>query len=312
MDQKLKSTPRDILMHLLMMGILYVSTFQFLRLAFALIDIAYPDPLNQYFNPGSSVRWAIASLIILYPVFLWIARFLGRDLRANPEKRELKVRRWMIYLTLFLAAILIIGDLIALIFSFLEGELTVRFVLKAIAVLIVAIAIFRYYLLELRRDPNTMAPVAKMFAWGSSIVVIAAVVAGLILAGSPFKQRLVRFDNQKLNDLQAIQWQIVNYWQQKQTLPASLEDLRDDISGFVPPVDPQTGSIYEYDVTGPLAFELCANFNLSSDETSITKPIPEYRDTANETWNHPEGNHCFSRTIDPELYPPTQVPVKPR
>src|SRR3989338_5916984 len=96
--EKLKSTPRDVLMHLLLIALLYVSTFNFIRLVFAFIEEAFPDPLNTFYDPGSALRWPLAILLILFPVFLWVSRFLIRDVRANPEKAELKVRKWLLYL----------------------------------------------------------------------------------------------------------------------------------------------------------------------------------------------------------------------
>ena len=110
-----------------------------------------------------------------------------------------------------------------------------------------------------------------------------------------------------------IQWQIVNYWQQKEVLPTSLSDLEDPISGFVAPVDAQTEEAYEYAATGKLSFELCANFNAETQTNSssvsrpIAAPIPasvEGKDFASDTWQHGAGRTCFERTIDPQRYPP--------
>ncbi|RJP45846.1 hypothetical protein C4587_00175, partial [Candidatus Parcubacteria bacterium] len=140
-----------------------------------------------------------------------------------------------------------------------------------------------------------------------------AVVGGFAAAGSPFKQRLVRFDEQKVWDLQSIQGQVVNHWQKKQALPPDLEALRDDISGFVPPKDSQSEAAYEYRALGALSFELCANFNLSSEEQAgvgrLLVPPKGF-----EAWEHPQGRHCFKRTIDPDLYDidkSDRIPVVP-
>src|SRR5438132_4874360 len=43
--------------------------------------------------------------------------------------------KWLIYLTLFVAALIIIGDLVSLIYNFLGGDVTIKFVLKALSVL---------------------------------------------------------------------------------------------------------------------------------------------------------------------------------
>lgn len=309
-----KSSPRDVLMHLLLIGLLYVATFNFIRLVFTFIETAFPDPLNTYYDPRGAMRWPLAILLILFPVFLWISRFLIRDLAAHPEKTDLKIRRWLLYITLFLTAALIIGDLVALVFNFLNGDLTPQFILKIVTVLVVAVAIFYHYLYELRRKPTEFSQGARMLGWTTVGVVALAVVAGFVLAGSPFTQRLVRFDAQKVGDLQTIQWQIVNYWQKKEKLPATLADLNDTISGFKAPVDPQTGDAYRYSVKGPLAFELCAEFNLDAEtNTKIQRGLvpvsyPAALDDSPDVWNHPMGTFCFPRTIDPELYRPKSKP----
>ncbi|OGG63332.1 hypothetical protein A3D66_02630, partial [Candidatus Kaiserbacteria bacterium RIFCSPHIGHO2_02_FULL_50_9] len=116
-----------------------------------------------------------------------------------------------------------------------------------------------------------------------------------------------------VSDLQSIQWQVVSYWQQKERLPATLEELQDPISGFVIPRDPKSGTSYEYRATGLLSFELCATFakegqgmnyyvpRIAVPAVSIEggKAMPEQ-----DSWQHKEGRECFERTIDPDRYPP--------
>jgi len=145
-------------------------------------------------------------------------------------------------------------------------------------------------------------------------VVALIVVVGFFVAGSPFKQRFVRFDDQKVNDLAVLQGQIINYWTLKYELPKSLDDLKDSISGFTPPLDLQNGSEYEYNTTGKLSFELCANFNLPSEAgrvgaptagpISATAPVGSAVKTLgeNDNWSHGAGRACFPRVIDPMLY----------
>ena len=55
-------------------------------------------------------------------------------------------------MTLFVAAGVIIGDLTALVYSFLGGALGMRFGLKALTVAVIAGGIFGYYLWDLRQE----------------------------------------------------------------------------------------------------------------------------------------------------------------
>ncbi len=296
-------------MHLLNTITLYISAGSFLSLVFDYINALFPDKLNPYYSPGDSIRWTLSLFIIIFGVFVWTSRFIEKDLVGNPGKNDLKIRRWLIYLTIFFAALLLIGDLVALIYNFLNGDLTATFILKVISVFAVGGVVFWYYLYDLKKNPGEFSPKARMIICGAMIVTIAAIVYGFYLAGSPFKQRMIRFDNQRVYDLQAVQSQIVYYWQQKNKLPQSLSDLVDNISGFAPSMDPDTGKSYEYKVTGSLSFELCADFSLSSDVGSSATPpriaYPAriaYPGGVGDNWDHKEGNICFSRTIDPELY----------
>lgn len=292
------SYPKDVFMHILTIIALYVGTFGLLALFFQYVNFYFPDPLNPNYDVGGAIRWALASLIIIFPVFLWASLYLYKDRAQNPAKGELKIRKWLLYFTLFAAGVLVIGDLVALLYNFLEGELTVRFFLKALSILIVASAIFMHYLYDLRRAAGEFSAGTKVFVWSVCVVVAFVIVWGFFIAGSPFKQRLVRFDEQKVSALQSIQWTIVNYWQQKGKLPKSLGELTDNISGFVAPRDPQTDEDYIYRSTGELSFEFCANFNLPSWEPKrLAYPLG-----IEENWDHDAGDVCFSRTIDPELY----------
>lgn len=312
MDQAQKTSPRDVFLHLLTIIGLYFGTFNLLTLLFQYINAAFPDPLQPGFLVGEATRFSLAALIIVYPVFIWASRFLHKDLVANPEKAEFRVRKWLLYFTLFAAALLIIGDLIALIRSFLGGELSVRFLLKVLAVLVVAGSVLGYYRYDLQKGTGRFSIKAKWFVWIISAAVVAIIIAGFFVAGSPFKQRLVRFDQEKVAHLQTVQGQILNFWQQKEELPQSLEELQDPLSGFLVPRDPQTNESYVYRVTGSLSFELCANFNLSSEEAGIGKggyafpALPPEEVDAN--WEHDPGEKCFERKIDPERYRTVKSP----
>ena len=125
-----------------------------------------------------------------------------------------------------------------------------------------------------------------------------------------------RFDERRVSDLQAIQNEVVYFWQAKQELPQSIDQLRSELRGFIPPRDPETGEAYAYKFNGPLEFELCAVFKASNREEPVEngiKPLPLAPREAyypypgiNETWLHDTGETCFSRIIDPELFPPLQ------
>ena len=150
----------------------------------------------------------------------------------------------------------------------------------------------------------------KYFVIIISLIIAIGVVAGFFIVGSPQEERLRKFDERRAQDLQTIQQEIINYWTSKEQLPNTLADLRDDIRGFVPPKDPETGVDYSYEVKDKqnLVVTLCANFARPSPNISVPRPAypePYYQ----QSWEHKEGYVCFERKIDPEIYKP-QKPIR--
>ncbi len=309
METTKKTGVRDFFLYLFATGMLYFSVVSVITLLWQYVNHYFPDPAAYYYYGGGlseGMRFAVSALIIVFPIYVFLMRFLSHDLDRHPEKQDLLIRKIMVYLTLFLAAVTMVVDLVMLVNNFLGGDLTARFALKALSVLLVAGLVFWYYLFNLKRQPGTKQGARRAFLWGTLAFVLVIVVGAFILVGSPSANRDLRLDSQRVGDLQNIQWQIINYWQQKEKLPVSFADLRDDISGMIVPVDPITGAAYEYSVKGPLTFELCATFVRESIATTgVNKPIPvdSFVETP-DNWQHGVGQTCFARTIDPDRYPP--------
>ena len=116
------SKPRDVFIYLLVVIMLYTNVCELITLLFDYVNLALPDPLDASGNQLESIRMAVAVLVVAFPVYLWASRFIARDLAAHPEKSELSIRRWLLYMTLFLAALLVIGDLVALVYNFMGGD----------------------------------------------------------------------------------------------------------------------------------------------------------------------------------------------
>ncbi|MFC4726946.1 DUF5671 domain-containing protein [Coralloluteibacterium thermophilus] len=145
---------RDSFLHLLLFATLYISAWHLGSLLFDLVNLAFPDSAELAHaaqQRANSMRWSIASLTIAFPVFVFMARLLARELAADPDRRRSAVRQWLTWLTLFVAALVLIGDMIALVHGLLGGGLTVRFVLKAAIVAAIAGTVFGWYLRDLRR-----------------------------------------------------------------------------------------------------------------------------------------------------------------
>ena len=139
-------------------------------------------------------------------------------------------------------------------------------------------------------------PIHQAFSVIASLVVVAVIVWGIVLVGSPQTLRLQRFDQQRLEDLQTIHREIQSLCHDpdikerlKRPLPETIEDLSQQARHRrINLTDPETGQPYTYVVTAETTYELCAIFSLERDWD------------AEVFWNHPSGKHCFTiNALDP-------------
>ena len=128
----------------------------------------------------------------------------------------------------------------------------------------------------------------------SILVVVAAVVAGVFLAGSPSTRRERRLDDDRVSDLRSLSAAIDQYRREHGGLPADLDALGRSPRTTTRLTDPETGTRYEYRVleptSGHASYELCASF---AAETG--KDRDSDRD---DFWWHGGGRQCFTIEAD--------------
>jgi hypothetical protein len=150
----------EAFMYVVLFTTLYITCYQLGSLLFDLINLALPDAAD----PGTgeyrrqAIRWSVSSLIVAFPIFAYMTWSTARMLRRDPTKRASRIRRNLTYFTLFIAACALIGDVTALVYNFLGGELTLRFVLKVMVAGVIAGAVFGYYLSGIRAEEREPAP----------------------------------------------------------------------------------------------------------------------------------------------------------
>jgi hypothetical protein len=147
---------REAFVYLVLFSTLYVSAFNLGGLIFQLINRAFPDPavdpVLALQASREAIRWAISLLVVAFPVFVFVSWTNERAVRRDPSRRLSKVRRWLTYLTLFVAASILIGDVTSIVYNLLGGELTTRFVLKVLTVGVIAGAVFAHFRRDLRKE----------------------------------------------------------------------------------------------------------------------------------------------------------------
>jgi Domain of unknown function (DUF5671) len=143
---------REAFLYLVMFSTLYYGAWNLGSLLFTFINRAFPDPTDTTNYPylWDEQRWSTAAIIITFPVFFFMARYIGQQITLNPLKRLSPVRRWLTYITLFVSSVALLGDVTTLIYELLGGDLTIRFVLKVLVVAAIAGSGFAYYLADLR------------------------------------------------------------------------------------------------------------------------------------------------------------------
>ncbi|MBK8197216.1 MAG: hypothetical protein IPK75_02510 [Acidobacteria bacterium] len=147
---------REAFFYLLFFILLGVVSYNLGSLLFALVDSAIKDDIENrnysYFPLDQHIRGAISGLVVGTPIFLWLARILLKARKENPALQRSRIRKWLIYVSLVIAGMVLVGDAISVVYNFLSGELTLRFVLKAIIVAAIAGAIFGYFIHNAERD----------------------------------------------------------------------------------------------------------------------------------------------------------------
>lgn len=299
--------PKHFVLQLSALVSLYLSVIFLLALIFSLINLAIPDPIESYWEierAGESVRFGIAMLVVFFPTFLIITRLVNQARRNNPITRSV-LTKWLLYISLFVGAGAILTNLVMVIFAFLDGELTLRFILKALTLLVVVGAAVLYYYYDTKDYWLTHERASLIFGGVMSAIVIATLVAGLMNVETSAKVRELKLDEKQIMDLQIIQSEIEEYLRLNDILPPSLEALQ---LGSRLPQAPTGREAYSYEIT-ETGFNLCATFYRASiiDGSSYTHPINTpsgiLLSINTHEWGHEAGRYCFERITDSLLIP---------
>src|SRR5438128_2154359 len=107
-----KASAKDFVINLGAIVALYTVSISLLDLLFTVINSAFPETTgNYYYGYSASISWPVATLIIFFPVFVLLMWLMEKSYLAEPEKRNLGVKRWLTYITLFIAGLAMAIDL---------------------------------------------------------------------------------------------------------------------------------------------------------------------------------------------------------
>ncbi|HEX6860240.1 MAG TPA: hypothetical protein VF138_08605 [Caulobacteraceae bacterium] len=123
----------------------------------------------------------------------------------------------------------------------------------------------------------------RIFVVGATLLVLAVLTAGVLVAGSPRQARIYSLDRERVRALTELSFVIDRYHEERGALPRTLAELAAFEPGVTPDdlVDPRTQAPYEYHPAGAGGFELCATFEAASPKDDEIR------------WRHEAGRKCF-------------------
>jgi hypothetical protein len=178
-----------------------------------------------------------------------------------------------------------------LVLSFLNGDLTVRFLLKAGVIAALAGGVVWWLQQNLHGVPGQTG--GKRMLWYALCAAALAVVAvSAWVTGGPLQARLRTQDAERVNDLRAIYRAVSTFHREQGRLPATLEECNTNPGTFIQTLqDPVSGEPYGYRLNGDNAFVLEATFALPSRGSSSEG---DYSDPRRDGfWQHPAGRTTY-------------------
>ncbi len=293
---------KSFVLQLAALATLFVSLPAFITLLFSIINLQFPDATDNYWqieSAESAIRYSIAVLVIFFPAYLVLTRKVNESRRHEGELYH-TLTRWLIYLALLVAGMIMLGDLAVVVYTFLNGEITVRFILKAVALLLVIGGASYYYMLDAKDHWKKRERISMQIGGGTLAIVAVFVIYGFTLIDAPSVAREVRLDQTQVSDLQDIQWRVEAYYQETDSFPANIDMIYRDLPA---PKAPEGREAYQLRTTGRDTYLLCATFAhpTPASDRIVVKPIGSGNDAylQNQNWEHGAGEKCFERKIIP-------------
>jgi hypothetical protein len=129
-------------------------------------------------------------------------------------------------------------------------------------------------------------PLGMWLAFIASVVVVAAIAAGILVGGSPAEHRAARLDARRVSDLQRLVRAIHHHHSVHGSVPADLSKLM-SAGTSLGTADPETGVAYEYERRGVSLYRVCAIFLTDSSRAPTWAGLD---------WDHGVGRQCFDRS----------------
>ncbi len=234
----------------------------------------FSDVISSGLLDQGAVKFGISSLLVASIVYYLVLRLIDSKLRNGEIAPDSTVRKFITYLALFVFSAMAIGSLVALLFNFLDGELTAKFFLKILVFFIVSIFFFSFYFWEIRRKDFPKKPFEVLY-FISMLISVSALIWGFMIVDSPRVSREKKIDSELEMRMRRTSNEASSFYFKDKRLP-SVEKKELKIEEGV-----------EYKVLDQENYELCGNFRQPKTEPGEFEA----------QWNHPAGQHCFKINV---------------
>lgn len=282
--------------YLLSLVALIFTSISSALILFGIIDLNIADssPYSAYRNIDSQIKFALASLLVSVPTYYISVYLINRGLKKGELPVNSSLRRWLTYLIIFSNSLIILGIIISILYNFLSGDLSARFLLKLISVLLIAALIFSYYFYDIKRiDFNKMKGV-RFFILVSALIIISIFISAWFFIDSPATTRAKRADQNLMTNIYQLENAVNQYYAIYNRLPDNLEEIQSSDEIYLQAsylLDPETKKTIDY-FTENESFFLCAQFRLNSDD------LLSYSYIYNQDRSYEAGYSC----IDGQLW----------
>lgn len=287
------NTARNVIFQVGALIALYASLTALITLLFGIVNILFPDSALYSIDDTSGMRFAIAVLIVTFPTYIILTRFVHTFARKEADALYSTLMKWLLYTSLLIGSVVFLGDVIAIIFTYLNGEITARFLLKALILLVVIGSALLYYFLEVRQYWKENEKKSVYIGIGASVVVVASLIAGFLMIESPGEVREEQRDRLQIEDIQDMTFTVEEYYFVHERMPETLAEAYGEREI---PLPPEGRDAYSYRVTDASKnmYELCATFAFDSSDdpyARFSKPDPFF------STEYSEGRSCFTRRV---------------
>ncbi|MEQ5869784.1 hypothetical protein J4E08_07715 [Sagittula sp. NFXS13] len=273
-------TARDAFFYALMFVVFGMVAGNVLSLLYGQINLWLPEIGEGVTSGGlSGLRWSMAALIVFTPAFFFLDQSDRRDIHQNDARRHSAVRRWLSALALLIAVCILLGDALFLIFTWLNGQMTLRFLVKSLVVAGLSLVVLAYF------DEGRDLPVKALRLPAAPILIALALLSlGLSLwtVGGPKQGQMEARDTLRLRDLNRLETDLLRCDAMRAPLPATFDPLDcasapDDLTAFAAQItyDRQTDTTYRICIAVEAPDRMRPGVGLDGDRVCRTRTVSD-------------------------------------